>query len=421
VNATGYAFLGLTAVVAILVGVLAFAVMRFAAAARDSRRSLGDSPGDSVLLASALEEAFAKLKAQERATAARAEASERLSSQIVASLTSGLIVVDEVRHVKIVNPAAHRILRFAETPSAIASLLADVPALDDVIRESLDGKAPVVRREITIVRGGETMHLGVTVSPLAGESAPEGAICLFSDLTSVVALEEQLRLKEALARLGELTAGLAHEFRNGLATIHGYGHLLDPETLPVPQRTYVEGIRSETQELGEVVTNFLKFARPQPLSLAPVDLRILLARAADDVPTATIEFNGEFDTVDADDVLLRQAFSNLFRNSVEACTAAHRPAAIAVEGRLDARNESVILTIRDNGPGIAAEGLDKVFQPFFTTRPGGTGLGLSIVQKVIVSHNGRVAAANHPDGGAVFTIAFPIHVPVSAPVHSPNT
>ena len=420
-NATGYAFLGLTAVVAILVGVLAFAVMRFAAAARDSKRSLGDRPGDSVLLASALEEAFAKLKAQERATAARAEASERLSSQIVASLTSGLIVVDEVRHVKIVNPAAHRILRAAETPSAIARLLADVPALDDVIRESLDGKAPVVRREITIARGGETMHLGVTVSPLAGESAPEGAICLFSDLTSVVALEEQLRLKEALARLGELTAGLAHEFRNGLATIHGYGHLLDPETLPVPQRTYVEGIRSETQELGEVVTNFLKFARTQPLSLAPVDLRILLARAADDVPTATIEFSGEFDTVDADDVLLRQAFSNLFRNSVEACSAVQRAAVIAVEGRLDSRNESVVLTIRDNGPGIAAEVLDKVFQPFFTTRPGGTGLGLSIVQKVIVSHNGRVAAANHPDGGAVFTIAFPIHVPVSAPVHSPIT
>ena len=167
-NATGYAFLGLTAVVAMLVGVLAFAVMRFAAAARDSKRSLGDSPGDSVLLASALEEAFAKLKAQERATAARAEASERLSSQIVASLTSGLIVVDEVRHVKIVNPAAHRILRVAETPSAMASLLADVPALDDVIRESLDGKAPVVRREITIARGGETMHLGGAV----GEGRP---------------------------------------------------------------------------------------------------------------------------------------------------------------------------------------------------------------------------------------------------------
>jgi len=408
VNATGYAFLGLTAVVAMLVGVLVFAFLRFAAAARNTKRSLGDGQGDSMLLASALEEAFAKLKAQERATAARAEASERLSSQIVASLTSGLIVVDGARQMKIVNPAARRILRFDDTREAIETLLDDLPALHSVIFESLDDGAPVVRREITIARGGETMHLGVTVSPLAGERGPEGAICLFSDLTAVVALEEQLRLKEALARLGELTAGLAHEFRNGLATIHGYGRLLDPDMLPVPQRTYVEGIRSETQELGEVVTNFLKFARPEPLSLAAVDLRSLILRAADDMPTAEIAVVGEFGSIDADEVLLRQAFSNLFRNSVEACSAARRSAVIAVQGRLDARNGAVVATIRDNGPGISADALDKVFQPFFTTRPGGTGLGLSIVQKVIVSHNGRVTAGNHAAGGAVFTITFPI-------------
>ena len=125
-NATGYAFLGLTAVVAMLVGVLAFAFLRFAAAARNTKRSLGDGQGDSMLLASALEEAFAKLKAQERATAARAEASERLSSQIVASLTSGLIVVDGARQMKIVNPAARRILRFDDTREAIETLLDDL-------------------------------------------------------------------------------------------------------------------------------------------------------------------------------------------------------------------------------------------------------------------------------------------------------
>lgn len=419
-NATGYAFLGLTAVVGVLVAVIAFAILRFGAAARDAKRSLGDRHGDSVMLASALEEAFAKLKAQERATAARAEASERLSSQIVASLTSGLIVVDGDRRVKIVNPAARRILRTEEDSATAETMLDDIPPLREVIAESLDGQAPVIRREITITRGGETMHLGVTVSPLSGENGPQGAICLFSDLTSVVALEEQLRLKEALARLGELTAGLAHEFRNGLATIHGYGRLLDPDTLPVPQRNYVEGIRSETEELGGVVTNFLKFARPEPLSLAAVDLRLLIERAAEDVPTARIAIAGEFGTIDADDVLLRQAFSNLFRNSVEACSAAERPATITVDGRLDPRTHSVVTTIRDNGPGIGAEALDKVFQPFFTTRPGGTGLGLSIVQKVIVSHNGRVAASNHPDGGAMFTITFPVRVSAPGPEGTPD-
>ena len=406
-NASGYAFLGLTAIVAMLVGILVFAVLRFAAAARDAKRALGDSRGESVFLASALEEAFARLKAQERATAARAEASERLSSQIVASLTSGLIVVDEHRRVKTVNPAAERILGIDGSESAREAVLDEIPALSDVIRESLEGKSPVVRREITFPRAGEVRHLGVTVSPLEGDRGAQGAICLFSDLTAVVALEEQLRLKEALARLGELTAGLAHEFRNGLATIHGYGHLLDPAALPVPQRTYVEGIRSETQALGEVVTNFLQFARPEPLSLAPVDLRALIARAADDVPGADVTMSGEFGIVSADEVLLRQAFSNLFRNSVEACETLHHAAAVTVDGRIDPRNGEAIVTVHDNGPGIAFGAIERVFQPFFTTRPGGTGLGLAIVQKVLVGHNARITAANQPAGGALFTITFP--------------
>ena len=414
-NANAYAFLGLTAIVAMLVGILAFAMMRFAAAARDSKRALSDTRAESLVLASALEDAFAKLKAQERATAARAEASERLNSQIVASLTSGLIVVDGTRCVKIVNPAARRILGLAEAPDVIdgaevqssaEALLVAFPALRSLIDESLSGDTPVVRRQITIARGHETMHLGVTVSPLAGESEPQGAICLFSDLTAVVDLEEQLRLKEALARLGELTAGLAHEFRNGLATVHGYGRLLDPASLPEPQRRYVEGIREETQALNEVVTNFLRFARPEPLTFAPVDLRALLERAAEDVPSATVSLKGVFATLSADDVLLRQAFSNLFRNTVEACSAVQRAPMITVDGHFDARTGAIQLTVSDNGPGIPNDAIGKVFQPFFTMRPGGTGLGLAIVQKVIVSHNGRITVANGAGDGAVFTISF---------------
>ena len=238
-------------------------------------------------------------------------------------------------------------------------------------------------------------------------------ICLFTDQSAVVVLEEQLRLKEALARLGELTAGLAHEFRNGLATIHGYAHLLDPATLPLPQRIYVEGIRSETHALGEVVDNFLRFAKPDPVTLAPVDLRALVLRAAEDVPAARVEVRGELGTVSGDEVLLRQAFSNLFRNSVEACSTVQREAVITVEGRVEPHSEAAVIAVQDNGPGIAPAALARVFQPFFTTRPGGTGLGLAIVQKVLVSHNARVSAANAAEGGARFTITFPPRAPAN--------
>src|SRR5688500_1084556 len=175
--------------------------------------------------------------------------------------------------------------------------------MSSVISEALDGASPILRRTIALGQG-KSQHLGVTVSPIAAvDGSLQAAVCLFTDLTAVVELEEQLRLKEALARLGELTAGLAHEFRNGLATIHGYGRLLDPATLPDQARTCVEGIRAETVALGEVVTNFLRFARPEQLILAPVDLRAVIARAVEDLPGASqaVTIEGSFATIDGDD------------------------------------------------------------------------------------------------------------------------
>jgi PAS domain S-box-containing protein len=365
--------------------------------------------GGSALLSMALQGALTKLKQQERATAARAEASERLASQIVEGLTSGLIVVDRDGVVQSANPAARRILELDRDGAGLPfrELLASAPAMAAVIDEALQGASPILRRTIALGKG-QSQHLGVTVSPItAADGSLQAAVCLFTDLTAVVQLEEQLRLKEALARLGELTAGLAHEFRNGLATIHGYGRLLDPESLPEQARTCVEGIRAETIALGEVVTNFLKFARPEQLTLAPVDLRAVIMRAVDDLPgaAASTTVQGAFVTIEGDDVLLRQAFSNLLRNSLEACEAAGIAPRCTVSGNLTAAELTV--TFRDNGPGLTGEALQKAFQPFATTKPSGTGLGLAIVQKVIVSHNGHVAVANHPDGGAQFVIRLP--------------
>ena len=118
--------------------------------------------------------------------------------------------------------------------------------LAQMIDECLATRVPILRRTIRLTAAGAT-HLGVTVSPLFDDRGElHGAICLFSDLTAVKDLEEQLRLKESLATVGELTAGIAHEFRNGLATIHGYGKLIDLDALPAAFRPYVEGIRAET-------------------------------------------------------------------------------------------------------------------------------------------------------------------------------
>lgn len=410
----GYAFLGLTAIVAALAGTLTFALLKLVGAARDVRRH-ARSGGDGALLSAALQDAVAKLKAQERATAARAEASERLSEEIIASLTAGLLVVDLGGDIRILNPAGRRLLGLPEAAAPDDSPRLRGLALWPVIDQCLSTRAAIRRRTLALPRAaGGASHLGVTVSPLFDERGDlHGAISLFSDLTAVKELEEQLRLKESLATVGELTAGIAHEFRNGLATIHGYGKLLDPNALPEAYRPYVEGIRAEAESLGEIVNNFLNFARPAQLTLTRVDLRASCDRAADELrPEARalggdIAVRGEFATLDGDEVLLRQAFSNLLRNAVEACAAAGVAPTVIVRSQIDPTSHLVRIAVDDNGPGVDPAARDRIFRPFFTSRRGGTGLGLALVQKIVVFHNGRIVAGASSLGGASFQITLP--------------
>jgi signal transduction histidine kinase len=293
------------------------------------------------------------------------------------------------------------------------------PELVAVLAECLASAQPIVRRAVKVSGPVRSSHFGLTVSPLRGQGLPAeavakaGVICLFSDLTTVMDLEEQLRLKETLARLGELTAGIAHEFRNGLATIHGYSRLIDPATVAPHYKPYVEGIRQETEALGKVVTNFLNFARPEQVTLVPVDLRAIAQRAAADLqhelPSGTrVEVTGTFADIEGDDVLLRQVFGNLIRNAAEACATAGRVPAIAIHGEVDHAKGTCRVAVDDNGTGIPDAVRQRVFQPFFTTRSRGTGLGLAIVQKVVVMHNGRIAVRESPAGGASFQLSFPL-------------
>jgi nitrogen fixation/metabolism regulation signal transduction histidine kinase len=412
VSPSAYALIGLTAIVACLVAILTFAVLRMAFVARDNRRKRSGG-AETALLSAALAEAVAKLKTQERAMAARAEASERLSGEIITSLTAGAIVVGLDGGVTTLNPAGRRILELPD-----AALYARSPReqpLLDVIDECLKHGRAIVRRGVTLSDVGHGVHLGVTVSPLFdGDGRLHGAICLFTDLTAVKDLEEQLRLKNSLAAVGELTAGIAHEFRNGLATIHGYSKLFDLNEVPKLYRPYVEGIRAETESLSQVVTNFLNFARPAQLTLTRVDLRGICERAAEEIrPDALalggdVLVSGDFGAVEGDEVLLRQAFSNLLRNAIEACAGGSVAAVVKIRSEIDQALKVSRITVNDNGPGIPAASRERIFQPFFTSKRNGTGLGLALVQKIIVFHNGRVLAGTSPAGGASLQVTLPL-------------
>ena len=419
---SGYILLILAVIVAALGGVLVFAVLRLAVAPREANRRLREGGAEAGVLTAALQDAVQKLRDQERATHARAEASERLSGEIIASLTSGLLVVGVDGEVRIMNPSGERLLGLSGSESGgsfRAVLGPGARALAAVIDESLAVRRPIVRRTVALrpsgVAGAGASHLGVSVSPMFdGSGALQGVICLFADLTTVVDLEEQLRLKDSLARLGELTAGLAHEFRNGLATIHGYSRLLDLDRLPASQLPYVEGIRQEAESLRQVVDNFLNFARPARLTLTTIALGRLAERAAEEIRTEAqgrggeVRVEGEFANVEGDDILLRQALSNLCRNALEACSEAGIVPLIVLHGIVDHDQKAAHLSISDNGPGIDAASRDRIFRPFFTTKADGTGLGLALAQKIIVTHNGRVTAGTAAEGGARLEVVLPL-------------
>ncbi|HEX5108315.1 MAG TPA: ATP-binding protein [Vicinamibacterales bacterium] len=411
-NAYGYALVGLSALVAAMVAALVFALLRFMTAARAAKRQLREGTVETALLSSALQDALSALKAREQAMSDRAVASEQLSAQVFDSLTAGLLVVDASGRVTIANPAACRMLAVEREPAGMdyRELLGSSP-LADIVSEGLSSGQAIVRRAVHAP--DRTWHLGVTVSPLGDPSSTRGAICLFSDLTAVVELEQQLQMKEALARLGEMTAGIAHEFRNGLATIHGYSRLIDPRALPERYQTYIEGIRQETDTLGRVVTNFLNFARPEQIAMSPVDLDSVARRAAEELKVelpaeASVAVAGSLGSIQGDEVLLRQVFGNLIRNAAEACASARKAPAISVSGHVDRSSRQTVVSVDDNGPGIPPGDRMRIFQPFFTTRSRGSGLGLAIVQKIVLLHNGKVAVGSSSSGGAQIQLTFPL-------------
>ena len=145
-----------------------------------------------------------------------------------------------------------------------------------------------------------------------------------------------------------------------------------------------------------------------------MDLRGICERAADEIRTDAVALGGdvivegEYGDVEGDEVLLRQAFSNLLRNAVEACAGASVAAVIGIRSEIDGPQKLSRITVTDNGPGIPAASRERVFQPFFTSKRNGTGLGLALVQKIIVFHNGRVVAGASPAGGASLQVTLPL-------------
>jgi len=366
-----------------------------------------------------LKEQEKQLQELRRAESERARASENISASLLSNLPSGVLLFNPNGLVQQANPAARNILGFAsisglhardvfrgarlvnrgEADPAPATAISAVQA---ALREGTSSR----RLETEYVTpAGEERVLGLTVSPvLSGAGKSLGAACLISDLTEINRLSRQVRMRENLASLGEMSAGIAHEFKNSLATISGYAQMLTGEEQLDVVHDFARKIESETGNLARVVTDFLAFARPQALRNEPVVLRAVLENCArdcslelhlEDVPAGL--------ALEGDPTALRQAFSNLLRNSAEAARNG-TPVQVKVMAATD--EHGTRLTITDNGQGIPQDRLGKIFIPFFTTKAQGTGLGLALVHRIISEHGGTIAVSSG-DWGTTFTLAFP--------------
>jgi signal transduction histidine kinase len=235
-----------------------------------------------------------------------------------------------------------------------------------------------------------------------------------TDITEVSELREQVALKNNLESLGEMSAGLAHEFKNAVAALQGYVQLLQSMDLNLNARTAADSLLSEVRGLSEMVTSFLNFARPQPLQLEVVDLGELISDCVLELQPLFTELRVELLTevedglaIRADERMLRQAVLNLMRNGAEAISDESERRIVSVRAFAEADqtgNRSAVIEVKDSGAGIPPKQLQKIFIPFFTTKAKGHGVGLALTHRVISEHGGSLTAANNSDGGALFTI-----------------
>ncbi len=361
-----------------------------------------------------------KLSAQAKERAASAE---QFSERIVASIPSGLIAFDAAGRATVVNAPARALIGDESSTERqhVRQLLHAVPELADMVERCIRSGELYRREEVTTGSiDGRMRRLGVTVAPIdpqAERGGTHGALCLLTDITEVAELREAVALKRSLESLGEMSAGLAHEFKNALATLHGYAQLLQHSELDERGRNAASALLHEVRSLTEMVTAFLNFARPQPLALDHVSLHELVNECVADLQNlfdkrrVAIHVEGDFPECRVDERMLRQALLNLLRNAAEAIhdEATHR--IVTVRGAHERRSrgsEQARIEISDTGEGIAPPDLQRIFIPFFTTKSKGHGIGLALAHRVITEHGGTLTASNAATGGAVFSVRLPI-------------
>lgn len=356
----------------------------------------------------------------------RARAVESYNESVLKNIQSGVMTFGRDGKVITANDAAGKILELA--PGEITGDFREVfdrgAWLTGLIEGTLSSGRPARRGEGELkLKGGGVKWLGAGASALFRDGSLEGVILVFTDITEVKELRERMEMKERIAVLGEMSAGIAHELRNPMGVISGYSEYLAKRLKDdAGLNDAAESIRAEIRTMDEIIREFMNFSQPTELNITEVDLNGLIEEALRALPAISEKVSLSFKKsetlplIEGDGVLLRQAFLNIIKNALEAMpdgggltiktefVEAGRPG-----------NESglppgryIRAQIADTGEGIEEKALKKIFMPFFTTKAKGTGLGLALVQKILVYHGGRVSVKSAKGKGTVFTVFMPV-------------
>ncbi len=268
--------------------------------------------------------------------------------------------------------------------------------------------------------------IGYTLSHVVDERGrPAGAALFFKDLTRVEQIEERERLRDRLAALGEMAAAIAHEVKNPLAGIEVMAGLLRRQIPDSPDaQTLLGEIINEAKLANGIVLEVLEFVRPIRLQVERVSIghvlhdAVVLAEGKVDRRDVTIEMNvdGDLPPIQGDHHQLCQVFTNLLINAFEALEGRGHIVIRSTLGTPDGEHgpggdggvPNLVVDVEDDGPGVPAEVVDRIFNPFFTTKPQGSGLGLAIVRKIVDAHDGRIDVKTSPGGGTRFRVTLPV-------------
>ena len=345
------------------------------------------------------------------------------------SMRNGVIAIRRDGTVALVNDEARRIFALPRQDDAVGHPFTDAfrsrPDLVRVLSGAFEMTTLPNRAELRLKDLDRV--IGYTLSQVRDDSETAvGAVLFFKDLTQVEQAEERERLRDRLASLGEMAAGIAHELKNPLAGIEVMAGLLRRQVPDSPDAlSILADIISEAKLANAIVVEMLEFVRPIRLQVEQTDVALVLQQsmtnAESKVPRRDIDVVVYVDErvplIDGDGSQLCQVFSNLLTNAYEAMNGRGRivlRAAMEVvdQDALSAdapeRTPSVVIDVEDNGPGVPADLRDRIFNPFFTTKVTGSGLGLPIVRKIVDAHDGRIDLGDAPGGGTRFRVTLPV-------------